>query len=108
MKKHEMLFLIISMFTLTVLWIAFSVYHNFVTSTIPEGQAQRIAPITPNFDTKVIEQLKKREKLSAFTQIQITSAPSPIATVQATLTPTPQITTPTPSSTPSGSLTPTP
>lgn len=103
-----MLFLIISLFLLTISWIAFSVYHNFVTSTIPEGQVQKIAPITPNFDTKVIEQLKQRKKLTAFTQIQIAITPTPTATTQATLSPTPQIITPTPSSTPSGSPNPIP
>ncbi len=60
MKQKDVLLLIISSFTLIVFWIAFNVYHNIVTSTIPETLNVQISPIDATFDTKTMSALKQR------------------------------------------------
>jgi hypothetical protein len=64
MKRREVLFLLISIFVMVLAWIGFSIYHNLLTSTIPEALGIRITPISPNVDTKTLDALKKREKVS--------------------------------------------
>lgn len=80
MKQKDILLLTASSFVLIIFWIIFSVYHNFVTSTIPEALNVQIAPINPVFDTKTIAALKQRT--------QVAPIYSPIATVSAAPTPT--------------------
>lgn len=71
MKKNEILLIFISLFTLTVVWIAFSIYHNSIASTIPEATNIRIAPIAPDFDTETIDKLKQRKDIEPFTEAQL-------------------------------------
>ncbi len=90
MKQKDILFLLISTFIIVILWVIFSVYHNYILSTISEPIQMQIVPISPNFDTKAIDKLKKREKISPSytienTQVSISPSPSPIASS----TPTP-------------------
>ncbi|HVT01453.1 MAG TPA: hypothetical protein VHE53_04445 [Patescibacteria group bacterium] len=42
-------------------WIAFSVYHSTVTSTIAPDTAIIITPIPPSFDRETIEKLKNKK-----------------------------------------------
>ncbi len=63
MKNREILFLIISTFIIVIAWIGFNIFHNIKTSTIPQNLTIQILPINPNFDTKTIEELKKRKKV---------------------------------------------
>ncbi|MEX2013142.1 MAG: hypothetical protein WD967_01940 [Candidatus Levyibacteriota bacterium] len=63
MKQKDILLLIISSFSLVVFWIAFNIYHNIVTSTIPENLSVQIFPINPTFDTKTIDALKARTQV---------------------------------------------
>lgn len=83
------------MFLLSIAWIAFSVYHNFISSTIPETLGTNIAPITPSFNTDAIEQLKKRKRIAPFSPIRIVQTPTPTSTQssssQISPTPTPTI-----------------
>lgn len=60
MKQKDILLLIISSFILVILWIIFSIYHNSVTSTIPEAVSIQILPINPTFDKNTIESIKRR------------------------------------------------
>lgn len=76
MRKNEVILLLSSIFILTFAWIGFSVYHNAVSSTIPESQTLRIVPIDPTFDTQTIEKLKKRHKVLPFSSIQRSTTPS--------------------------------
>ncbi|MBI2431037.1 MAG: hypothetical protein HYV39_03420 [Candidatus Levybacteria bacterium] len=64
MKKRDFLFVLISGFILVVIWIGFNIYHNAVTSTIPEATSIQIEPIAPTFDMQSIASIKKREKAS--------------------------------------------
>lgn len=63
MKQRDIVTLVVPFFILIILWIIFSVYHNSVTSTIPETLNIQITPISPSFDEKAISDLKKRERV---------------------------------------------
>ncbi len=83
MKQKDILLLIISSFALVVFWIIFNVYHNFVTSTIPETLTVQITPINPSFDTKTITTIKQR--------IPVSPIYNPLATQSAIIIPAPSI-----------------
>jgi len=69
MKKNDLLILLISIFIFVIVWTGFSIYHNLATSTIPEALNVQIAPITANFDTKTIANLKKRQEITPLYQL---------------------------------------
>lgn len=73
MKKKDILIILISVFIFVIFWIGFNIYHNSAKSTISESINLQIAPISPNFDTKTIENLKKRQNITPI--YQINSAP---------------------------------
>lgn len=54
------------------MWIGFSLYHNSVMSTIPQGLSIQIVPIQPKFDTETLENLKKREKIEPILEAEFT------------------------------------
>ena len=92
MKRRDILILLIPSFIFALAWIGFSVYHSFVTSTIPESVTQQITPITPDFDAKTIAAIKERKTITPDYQ----GVPTNITTVSPTVTPTPEVITPTP------------
>lgn len=61
--QKDVLFLSASFFAVVVAWVAFSLYHSYVTTTISEDLQIQIAPIDPKFDKATIEALKSREKI---------------------------------------------
>lgn len=63
MKQKDIILLVVPFFFLILLWIGFSIYHNSVTSTIPEVLNIQITPINPTFDERTILNLKNREKV---------------------------------------------
>lgn len=85
MKKKQILSILIPTFIFVILWITSSVYHGIVTSTISQTESMQITPISPNFDTKIIEQLKKREVITPIYEIN----GSPIISVPNSQTITP-------------------
>lgn len=106
MKKKEIVLILTSIFVISVIWIIFNVYHNLITSTIPETLSKKILPINPDFDTKTIEKMKERKKVSplfenkTISKVATSSAitpsisplPSPTITqpISPTITPSPQ------------------
>lgn len=87
MKQREILLIVGSFFGLVLLYFGFSLYHNYVTSTIPENLNVQITPISPTFDSKTIEDLKKRNKVSPVFQaspVQNQTQTQEIATQSAT------------------------
>lgn len=64
MKQKDILLLLIPFSLIVALYIIFSIYHNIVTSTIPEVLNIQITPISPDFDQRTITNLKKREKIT--------------------------------------------
>lgn len=111
MKQKDILFLLMPVTLLVIAWIVFNIYHNSVTSTISDTLNTNILPITPNFDTKTISNLKERERVTPLFQIQraetptSTSVPTPIVIIQ-TPTPTPSPFINTPTATPGATITP--
>lgn len=60
MNGKELLFIAISVFSVTLIWIASNVYHAYATSTIDSLLQVHIAPIAPTFDQATIGKLKQR------------------------------------------------
>lgn len=92
MKHREIYVLLISSFVLVVFWIAFSIYHNSVTSTIPATLNIQIIPINPNFNAKAISDIKTRQEITPLYQLfqseksgTESSLPAPAATSGGTL-----------------------
>lgn len=103
MKQKEVLTILIPVFILTVLWVLFNIYHNFVTSTIKDPLTVQIIPINGSFDKKTISDLNKRKKVNPAYEVvsqeeNISPTPTP------TLTPEEEV----PTSSSSGNITPTP
>lgn len=70
MKQEEILFFLGSICVVVFAWIAFTILHNSLTSTISEGTNQAITAIKPNFDTKTIDAMKSRNVIVPLTVIQ--------------------------------------
>ena len=69
MKKNDILILLIPSVLIVVLWVIFSVYHNYVTSTIPKSLSTQILSINPDFNLNTINNLKKRNSIEPIYQI---------------------------------------
>jgi hypothetical protein len=85
MKQKDFLLIIISIFILTLLWVIFSIYHNYVTSTIKDPLTQQIISIEGKFNNTAINKIKERKKIDPF--FETIYAPTPLPS----LSPTPSI-----------------
>jgi len=89
MKHREIYLLLISSFVLVVFWIAFSIYHSSVTSTISPVQNVQIIPIKPDFNMKAVSDIKTRPEVTPLYQLENTGtenvSPTPAATSGASL-----------------------
>ena len=70
MKRKDILIILIPTFIFVILWIVFSIHHAINTPTISNATNAQIAPISPNFDTKTIDALKKRVNVTPIYEIQ--------------------------------------
>lgn len=77
MKRKDILIIIILLFIFILVWIGESIYHSAVSSTISETTSKDISPIAPSFDTKTIDKLKKRQKITPSFELE-TITPTPI------------------------------
>lgn len=82
MKHKDILYILIPASLLVFAWIAFNIYHNAITSTIPQATSIQIAPIAPTFDTKTINSLKSRQKAVPVFELEV--SPIPAGTLNAT------------------------
>lgn len=73
-----MLVIIILLFIFVLAWIISSIYHSGSKSTISETTNRDIAPIEPVFDTKTLDELKKRQKINPIYELE-SITPTPIA-----------------------------
>lgn len=90
MKQNEILFLLGSAVVVVLMWIAFTIIHNSLTSTISGTILQTITPIDPTFDTSMIQAMGKRTVVTPLntippqsqTEIIVTGTPlvTPVAT----------------------------
>lgn len=95
-RQRDILFLLISGFILTAIWISSAVYHNYASSTITDALQLEINPIDPRFDTKTLDQIKSRNDIEPVFEAQVASnsAPTPtptseiLKTTRVTITPT--------------------
>lgn len=70
MKQRDIILLLAPVALLVAAWIIFNIYHNSVTSTISAPLDKNILPISPNFDTQTIDNLKKRDKILPVYELQ--------------------------------------
>ena len=87
MKQKDLLIILIPAFILTVLWVIFSIYHNFVSSTIKDPLTYQIIPIEGKFDNDTIDNLKSRARVEPSYEIipieeEITPTPTPEVVVE--------------------------
>ncbi|HWY79981.1 MAG TPA: hypothetical protein VNW29_06525 [Candidatus Sulfotelmatobacter sp.] len=88
-KQKDILFILISSFVVVFAWIVFNIIHILSNSTVsPDVQAQ-LMPIPPNFDSRVMQQLKSRENINPLFENQASTSATTITT-----TPTPNFLTP--------------
>ncbi|HYM64919.1 MAG TPA: hypothetical protein VES68_00315 [Candidatus Sulfotelmatobacter sp.] len=69
MKRKDILVILIPTFIFVILWIIFSIHHAINTPTITEATDIQITSISPNFDTKTLDSLKKRTSVSPIYEI---------------------------------------
>jgi hypothetical protein len=76
-QQKQIAILLVPLFILTVCWVIFNVYHNYVSSTITDPLSYEIIPIKGNFDTDTINKIKERKKVSPSNGILTTDGISP-------------------------------
>ena len=86
MIRKDILALLIPTFIFVFAWIGFDIYHNSGKSTISEEIKMQITPISPDFDTKTIDKLKKRQNVIPIYQTNESTqnlpiVPTPITTL---------------------------
>jgi hypothetical protein len=82
MKQKDILIIIILLFIFTLAWIGESIYRSTSSSTISDTVSQDIKTISPNFDTKTINKLKSRKKITPLFDLQgITPTPVVLPTL---------------------------
>jgi hypothetical protein len=79
MKQKDFFMILIPSFVVIVFWIGLTIYHNSVSSTIPPALNIQIRPINPNFDSKVITELKKRKEITPMFEVPGAEQSSPSA-----------------------------
>lgn len=77
MKQKDILLILGSLSIITVAWIIFNVYHTSVASTISDAVVTQVKPISPDFDTKSINELKKRQKINPNFGFPTAGTPTP-------------------------------
>lgn len=85
MKQKDFLIILVPLFILTVLWVVFNIYHNYVTSTIKDPLSIQIIPIEGKFDADTVNKIKNRKKVNPLFEIQaqISDIPTPTQAVSA-------------------------
>lgn len=63
MKQKDIIFILVPIVMFVIAWIVFNIYHSAARSTISEIQKANLAPISPNFDTKTISEIKSRRRI---------------------------------------------
>lgn len=86
-RQNDILFVLISSFIVVAAWIAFTLYHIHITSTISQHIQYQLNPVNPSFNQQVIQQLKNREDINP--SFNETAVSSQSATQPTQTTPTP-------------------
>lgn len=80
MKQGEILFFIGSVTIVVFAWVAFSLLHASLTSTISSQTIQAIIPINGTFDTKMIDAVRNRTQVNPITNLSQQVAPETVVT----------------------------
>lgn len=91
MKHKDIYMLLIPSFILVVFWIIFTIYHNSVSSTITPTQSVQIKPISADFDSKTINDIKTRNQIAPLFEMTESNQSEKTATKEAI--PEPELTT---------------
>ena len=105
MKQKDFLIILVPAFILTILWVVFSIYHNYVTSTIKDPLTFQTIPIDGKFDKLTIENIKNRQRVDPLYEL-LTLPSTDSSTNDEEITPT-SIDTQEPNPTPTEDITPT-
>jgi hypothetical protein len=73
MKRKDILLLLVPSFIFVMLWTVFNIYHSYINSTISEVLNIQISPISANFDTNTINDLKQRQNVSPLFEVNSSS-----------------------------------
>lgn len=87
MKQNEILFFLGSILIVVLSWIAFTLVHTSLTSTISATTIQAIVPINGTFDTKTIDAMRIRPQILPVVNLTSQTAPSVVSTVGPAPTP---------------------
>lgn len=71
MKQKDFLIILVPAFILTILWVVFSIYHNYVTSIIKDPLTFQTIPIDGKFDKLTIENIKNRQRIDPLYELLI-------------------------------------
>lgn len=93
MKRKDILIILIPSLIVVILWVVFSVFHNYINSTIPNDINMQILSINPDFDTDTISKIKSRSVVDPIYTFEQTSIKE--ASLDETPSPTPSIKPPT-------------
>lgn len=88
MKQKDIITFLILILILVSSFVGFNIYHNAVTNTIPEVLSIQVAPINPTFQTKVLDAIKTRRKITPLFNAPVVT-PSPTTTPPASISPSP-------------------
>jgi hypothetical protein len=76
MKQRNLAIILIPVFILTILWVIFNIYHNYISSTITDPLSYQIIPIQGSFDKKIIEEIRQRKRINPVNEIIVTNQAS--------------------------------
>jgi hypothetical protein len=83
MKQKDILVIIVLLFIFVLTWIGEGIYHSAVNSTVSEETNRDISPIAPVFDTKIIDKLKERQRITpSFELGNLTPTPITLPTLE--------------------------
>ncbi|HEV2339771.1 MAG TPA: hypothetical protein VGT05_03330 [Patescibacteria group bacterium] len=77
MKQNDLLFLLISSAILVTVWVAFSIIHASLTSSISPIVGQELSPIAASFDAKMLTVLASRTKITPASVLLLSPSPKP-------------------------------
>lgn len=72
--QKDILYISISIFIVTAIWVASNLYHAYVTSTITPDLKIQIVPIAPNFNTNIVQKIKNRKRIAPVFEIKNSSS----------------------------------
>src|SRR5665213_1732259 len=81
MKQRDLMLLLVPSFIVVAAWIIFNIYHSSVSSTISQNLDMQIISISPIFDLKTIDSIKKREQVAPIYESSALPSSTPIPAV---------------------------